>query len=75
VYVYCFRITLGEQTETLHQPFVNVDIVIEKWALNSKEILSEFLNLTEKCTRGGDKYSVKFDREVYTWGRQVFSEI
>jgi hypothetical protein len=46
VYMYCFRIMMGEQTETLHQPFVNVDIVTEKWASNSKEIMSEFLNLT-----------------------------
>jgi hypothetical protein len=57
VFVYCSRIKLGEQTETLYQPFVNVDIVTEKWASNSKEILSEFLNLTEKGTRGRDKYA------------------
>jgi hypothetical protein len=60
VYGYSFRITLGERTETLYQPFVNVDTVTEKWPSNSKEILPDFLNLTEKCTRGRDKYTAKF---------------
>jgi hypothetical protein len=60
VYVYCFRIRLGEKTQTLHQPFVNVDIVTEKWVSNNMEILSDFVNLSEKCTRGRGKYAAKF---------------
>jgi hypothetical protein len=51
VYVFCYRITLGEQSETLHQPFVNVDIVTEKRASNSKEILSEILNLVGRVAQ------------------------
>ena len=37
---FCAAIILGEQTATLYQPLVNIDIVAEKWASNSKEILS-----------------------------------